>query len=387
MGKRDGRVFTENLRRSVVRRRKETVQFQFVERDDGSISINAFTFKNSASPVPAPDHELSPAVVRAMPVNELVQRTSRYAEKVCIRCHLDIRRRLFEPENFGRRFEADPKWAFRTTAQRTQVLNKLDGLFRTFADGDARTNPLYKWLWGDGKELKASDTFQHQAFAREAMIHNAREMFDRLKLNLRWQENAAAFSAAVNSDAQLDRVLIAKGQTKTQIVKARREAELFLAQINLKYARKLNQENIAWILAAPKHDELPHYAGNDYLLLNADSIRAIGPSIFELLVTDAQWAMLDSDARLTHVRLRDLNVKDISELARLVLTPEARRNAKRTADTYLVLVDILQNKNKAMAHFSGSLGVNAITVGQGLNILDLYAKNLADCRSDLTVGK
>lgn len=372
----------------------ETVQFQFVENAQGKMTINAYTFRNSATPVDAPDHLLTPEMVRTMSTADLVAKTSRYAEKVCVRCHLDIRRRLFEPSNFGRRYQADPGWVFRTEAQGRRVRAELGGLFKELTDGGASLNPLYAWLWkkpavvARGGQLKPEDTFDERAFAREAMIRSAREMLQRLKTNANWAGHAEAFAAAVEGRTDdFARILIKAGHGATEIKKRRREAALFLARQNLTYTRRLNDENVAWILSRGQQARVAEYSGLDYLLINRKAIEAIGPEIFNLIVGEAEWAAMAPEARIGHVRLSDLDVRDPSDLVNLVMTDAARRADQRRVDTYLVLLEILQNKNKALAHLSGSLGVNALTAGTGANVLDVYAAELPDCRIPLSLTK
>ncbi len=111
---------------------------------------------------------------------------------------------------------------------------------------------------------------------------------------------------------------------------------------------------------------------NSFLLLNRTSIGLIGPAILELVVTEDQWRQMPDTQRETHVRLSDLDVRDMAELIELVSSRSMEESIRRRTDTYLVLMKILNNRNKALAHMSGSLGLNAISSGENIDLIHVY---------------
>jgi hypothetical protein len=365
-----------------------TVHFQFVEEATGKISINAYTFGSAATVIPSPEHTLTTAQVRTMSELELIERTNAYAKVGCLRCHLDIHRRLVEPQNHGRRFQMDPDWVFRKSEDRTVVEFKLDSLFSQLVNGGAKTDPLYKWLWEqpEVKErgyLLPEDTFHYTSFVHDALVRTGHEMLTALKGNPKWPRFANAFASAVNGNAKLDQDLKNAGVDISTLSATRSDIMLLHAQINLKYLRNLNAENIAWILAEGNHDQVATNMNNSFLLLNRKSIQLIGPAILELVVTDKQWNKMSDKQKEEHVRLSELDVNGMDDLKTIVSTRFVKERVRRRTDTYLVLMQILNNRNKALAHISGSLSLNAISSGENIDLINVYSKALNATRPQI----
>jgi hypothetical protein len=182
---------------------EETIHFQLVERPEGGISINAFTFANTGKMAPASQYELTPAQVRAMSSPQLIEASNHYAQVGCLRCHLSIRRRLVELDNHGRQFRADPAWQFRNPDDQSLVQRHLTGIFNQFAQSDAVTHPLYRWMWNQpqvvarGGRILPDDTFKYQEFVKTMVTATGQEMLGELKRSSDWRIYRESFAAAV----------------------------------------------------------------------------------------------------------------------------------------------------------------------------------------------
>lgn len=361
---------------------QDTIHFQLVE-EDGTLKINAHTFAASAQVRPSPETELTPDQVRHMHMSELIFSTNKYADKGCKRCHMATRRRQVEPDNHGRRFVADPNWKFRNHRDRREVLSKLNRLFGRFRDGPTRNNPIYKWFFEQesvvkrGGRILPKDTFRYKEFVREMIEKNGHEMVGDLRRLPNWDEYKHAFAAAVQGSPSVDRYLEKIGYAKGELAAEQKRVAQLHAEINLEHIRKRNNETIAWILAEGKHDDVEGNMHNEMLLLNEHAIKTIGPPILDMVVSDRQWDRLSEEERAHKVRLSDLAVKDMAQLHRIVLDPKVVAHNQRRTNTYLVLMKLFNNRNKALAHISNSvLSLSAETGTEGADLLDVYADEM-----------
>ena len=365
---------------------EETIHLQLVEKVEPAgkrrLTINAFTFKAGAQVTPAPEHELTPGEVRGMHTAELIRKTNRYAEVGCKGCHVNARRRMVEPDNHGRRFAADPSWRFRDEKDRTVVLAKLDGLFQQFAKGPTRQNKIYRWLWEQprvverGGEILPEDTFDYDAFVTNMIEVNGREMLGELKREPAWSAHRELFAAAVMG-LPTNELFAEHGVSAHTLEAQRRFVELDHARLNLTHIRARNSESLAWILAEGAHDVVPSYANNDMLLLNRHAMTTIGPALLQLLATDEEWAQLGAGDRLVRLRLSDLDAKSVDEVRQIVLAPEVVAKTRRRTDTYLALMQMLNNRARALSYLSANvLKLSAETGREGADLLDAYGDAL-----------
>ena len=367
----------------------ETIQFQIVEEANKKLSINAWRFDvnngtGKAPMNPTPEHLLTPEAVKAMHTPELVAKTNKYAQVGCSRCHMNVRRRMVEPDNHPRRLQEDPGWVFRDPEQRAEVSEKMKGMFDQFANGPTKDNPIYKWFWEQdavverGGRILPEDTFSYKKFTEDLIEVNGEEMLSELRRNPKWAESRKAFAAAVQDGEQADDLLKKlKGYDGAALAADKAAVEKMHAEANLAWIRKRNNESIAFILAEGKHAKVPQFEANDYLKLNRHSIETIGPRIEEMVVSDADWAKLSEAERATKVRLQDLDVKDMDELRAVVSDPKIVERTRRRTNTYIVLNHMLNNKNKSLAHLSASVrGLSAETGNKDIDLLDVYAEGM-----------
>ena len=361
---------------------QDTIHFQLVE-ENGTLKINAHTFAAAAQVRPSPETELTPDEVRHMHMSDLIFRTNKYADKGCKRCHMATRRRQVEPDNHGRRFVADPNWKFRNHRDRRAVLSKLNRLFGRFRDGPTKDNPIYKWFFEQesvvkrGGRILPKDTFRYKEFVREMIEKNGHEMVGDLRRLPNWDQYKHAFAAAVQGSPSVDRYLEKIGYEKGELAGEQKRVAQLHAEINLEHIRKRNNETIAWILAEGKHDDVEGNMHNEMLLLNEHAIKTIGPPILDMVVSDAEWDRLPETERAHKVRLSDLAVKNMAQLRRIVLDPKVVAHNQRRTNTYLVLMKLFNNRNKALAHISNSvLSLSAETGTEGADLLDVYADEM-----------
>ncbi len=208
-----------------------------------------------------------------------------------------------------------------------------------WSTAEAKTDPLYKWSLPNLPEVKEhgrlnpEDTFHYTSFVHDALVRSGHEMLEQLKKHPKWQQFAKAFAAAVNGDPKLDQYLADAGVDVSALSAARRETTLYPRAYSLKYLRHLNDENIAWILAEGHHEQVAPNMNNSFLLLNRTSIGLIGPAILELVVTEDQWRQMPDTQRETHVRLSDLDVRDMADLIELVSSRSMEESILNVAPT------------------------------------------------------
>ncbi len=176
---------------------------------------------------------------------------------------------------------------------------------------------------------------------------------------------------AVQDWDNVDEILTSHGQDPQRLADEQKRVQKFHAELNLQHFVERDNETVAWILADGQHDHVQQYSSNHFLLLNRHSIENIGPEILNMLVSQDAWNQLSNSQRKLKVRLTDLAVKDLQELKRIVLAPEVIRRTRRRTNTYIVLMEMLKNKSKALAHISTSLKLSAETEGQGVDLLDV----------------
>jgi len=367
----------------------ETIQFQIVEEANKRLSINGWRFDvnpgtGKAPMNPTPEFLLTPAAVKEMHTPDLIAKTNKYAQVGCLRCHMNVRRRMVEPDNHPRRLQEDPGWVFRDPAQRAEVSEKMKVLFDQFENGPTRNNPIYKWFWEQdqvvarGGKILPEDTFSYQTFTRDLIRVNGNDMLSELRRNPKWPESKMAFAAAVQDAPQADALLKQlRGLDDAALAAEKASVERMHAEANLAWIRKRNDESIAFILAEGKHAKVPEFEANGYLKLNRHSIETIGPRIEEMVVSDADWAKLSEAERATKVRLQDLDVKDMDELHAIVSDPFVAQRTRRRTNSYIALNHMLANKNKSLSHLSASVrGLSAETGNREIDLMDVYADAL-----------
>jgi hypothetical protein len=377
---------------------EETIHFQLMEKTDANgkrrLAINDSRFNRAATSggtaaiIPTPEFELTPKQVKAMHMPELIKKTNDYAKKGCGGCHINSRRRMVEPDNHGRRFNADPNWKFRDEKNRAVVMSKLDGLFQQFANGPTKKSKIYRWFWEQpqvvarGGQIRPEDTFSYEGFVKNMIAFNGREMLGELKRDPAWHEYREAFAAAVLEVDALDKTLKGKhGFTEASLADERSRIERLHAEVNLKHILKRNDETIAWIMAEGQHDEVKKHENSSMLLLNRHAVETIGPRILDLLVSEAEYATLSPQQRLTRVRLSDIAVKDLAELREIVQSPRVVQKVRRRTNTHLVLEHMFRKsapstkmaQTMALSYLSSSvLSLSAETGREGADLLDVY---------------